>query len=319
MPGVRALALTSRLPFSEWDEMTPLVAEGHPRDPGDVAPNHHLTAVSPEFFEVLSIPILHGRTFDAGDDRNSPPVVIVSREVAQRYWSDGEAVGKKLFLGSESGPEDPGLTVVGVVGDIIQEQVTETAAGAVYLPLRQVPRGFVRVVMRVEGDPGAALEGLRQRLAALDAELPLFWHTDLEDRVSTSLMSYRLPMQFLSLFAAIALFLAAVGVFGVLARSVELRSKEIGIRLALGSSRGAVCTSILKGLIGFVAAGLVAGALVALAFSRVLGHLVYGVSTTEPTVFAAAALVIAAVAALAAALPALRAGRIDPVRVLSRD
>ncbi|MEM7587433.1 MAG: ADOP family duplicated permease [Acidobacteriota bacterium] len=322
MPGVRAVALTSRLPFSEWDEMTPIVAEGQRRDPGGVAPNHHLSAVSSDFFEALHIPTLQGRTFDSGDDRSAQPVVILSREVARRYWPEGEAVGKKLFLGSEPGPEDPGFTVVGVVGDIVQEHVTETAAGAIYLPLRQFPRGFVRVVMSVEGAGGAggvALEGLRERLAILDTELPLFWYTDLEERVATSLMSYRLPMQFLSLFAAIALFLAAVGVFGVLSRSVALRSKEIGIRLALGSSRGAVCSSILRGLIGFVSVGLVAGVGVALAFSRILGHLVYGVSTTEPAVFAAAALVIAAVAALAAVLPAQRAGRIDPVRVLASE
>ena len=319
MPGVRSVAIASRLPFSDWDETSSITVEGQRRDPGEVAPKHHLSAVSPEFFETLTIPTLQGRTFDSGDVVGSQPVVVLSREVARRFWPEGEAVGKKLFLGSEPGPEDPGFTVVGVVGDIIQEHVTETAAGAVYVPLHQYPRGFVRVVMSLEGTTDGALEGLRERLAVLDAELPLFWITDLEERVANSLMAFRLPMQFLSLFAAIALFLAAVGVFGVLSRSVALRSKEIGIRLALGSSKGAVYGSILRGLMGFVTAGLVVGVVVALVFSRVLGHLVYGVSTTEPTVFVTAALVIAAVAALAAAMPALRAGRIDPVRVLSSD
>ncbi|MEM6797839.1 MAG: FtsX-like permease family protein, partial [Acidobacteriota bacterium] len=252
-------------------------------------------------------------------DRSSNPVAILSLEVARRYWPEGEAMGKRLYLGTERAPEDPGFTVVGVVGDIVQEDVTETAAGAVYVPLNQYPRGFMRVVLSAPGAEGAALAGLSERLAHLDPELPLFWTARLEERVASSLMSYRLPMQFLSLFAAIALFLAAVGVSGMLSRSVALRSKEIGVRLALGSSRGAVCGFILRRLIGFVAIGLLAGGLIGLAFSRILGHLVFGVSTTEPAVFAAAALVIAAVATLAAALPALRAGRIDPVRVLASD
>ncbi|MEO1370374.1 MAG: ABC transporter permease, partial [Acidobacteriota bacterium] len=268
IPGVRSAALASRLPFSGWSATSSLLIEGRSPALDEVSPQHHRTVVGDGYFEAMGIEIREGRGFSLRDDARSPAVVVISEALAERYWPGDSALGKRLAAGSAT-PEDAAwVTVVGVAGEVIQEDVTETPAGAYYLPLRQVPRGFMRLVVHRDVEQNAAASPwpqIREVLATLDPELSLFWNTTLRESVSSSLIAFRLPMLFLSIFAGIALVLAAIGVFGVLSRSVSLRSKEIGIRLALGSTRAQVCRFLLRHLVVFVGAGLALGTASALA------------------------------------------------------
>ena len=285
MPGLESVALASRLPFSEWGETTDLAIEGRTPPSGEASAKHHLTVVSVGYFETMGIEIREGRGFGLMDDSEAPPVVVVSEALADRYWPGESALGKRLTKGASAQEEGAWLTVVGIAGEIVQEDVTETAAGAYYLPLRQAPRGFMRLIVNREESQNAAKSPwprIQEVLQAMDPELSLFWATTLRESVASSLIAFRLPMLFLSIFAGIALVLAAVGVFGVLSRSVALRSKEIGIRLALGSTRAQVCRFLLRHLAVFVGVGLCLGTISSLALSRWIESLVYGVEPNEP-------------------------------------
>lgn len=320
MPGFESVALASRLPFSDWGETTGLTIEGRTPPTGEASRLHHRTVVSTGYFETMGIEIREGRGFGLVDDSEATPVVVVSEALADRYWPGESALGKRLAVGSPAREGGAWLTVVGVAGEIVQEDVTETPAGAFYLPLRQSPRGFMRLVVHRGASQGVAESPwpqVREVLQAMDPGLALFWVTSLRESVASSLIAFRLPMLFLSIFAAIALVLAAVGVFGVLSRSVSLRSKEIGIRLALGSTRSQVCAFLLRHLAVFVGVGLCLGTISSLALSRWIESLVYGVQPNDPWVFLAVAALIAVFAALAAALPTLRASRVDPVKALA--
>ena len=325
LPGLGTVALASRLPFSDWGETTSLAIEGRTPAPGEASALHHRTIVSDGYFETMGIDIRQGRAFETMDDSEAPSVVVVSEALADRYWPGESAIGKRLTLASalqrsaSTGEEPPWLTVVGVAREIVQEDVTEVPAGAYYLPLRQVPRGFMRLIVHRDAAAGAESPWPRihEVLTGMDPELSLFWATTLEESVASSLIPFRLPLLFLAIFASIALVLAAVGVFGVLSRSVSLRSKEIGIRLALGSTRSQVCGFLVRHLAIFVGAGLCLGTLSALALSRWIESLIYGVRPNEPWVFLAVTVLIVFFAVLSAALPTLRASRVDPVKALS--
>ena len=321
VPGVEAVTLASRLPFSEWNETSSLTLEGRPRGVDEVAAQHHQTVVERDFFRTVGIEIQRGRGFEIGDDRQAPRVLVVSEALAERYWPDQSPLGERVHLGPRREGEDPTWwTVIGVVDEVVQERLTERPLGAFYVPFSQAPRGFTRLLVRTEpGYRGPVIGDLQQRLADLDPGLALFWVTTLEESVDSSLIAYRLPMQFLSIYALIALALAAVGVFGVLARSVSLRSREIGIRLALGSSRAEICRSTMAWLAGFLILGWALGLGASLFLCRWLESLFYGVEPSDPRVLTAVTLVVVAMSLAAAAVPAVRACRVDPIRVLSSE
>ncbi len=320
LPGVESVAIASRIPFSGWDETTALTPQGRTRSVDEVAAKHHRTVVSREYFQLMEVPLRQGRVFQAGDTLESLPVVVISEVLAAKYWPGENAVGQRICIGPAADDDSTWLTVVGVVAEIIQEDLTETPLGAYYLPMQQAARGFTRVLVKARpGFEGPLMSDLKRTVNRFNPDLALFWVTTLEQSVDSSLIAYRLPMQFLSIFAAIALALAAVGVFGVLSRSVALRSKEIGIRLALGSSRSQVFGSTLRHLSGFIAGGVVLGLATALGLSRWIESLVYGVEPTALWVFLSVAGLVSTISLLAAFVPALRAGRLDPVQALSAE
>ena len=253
--------------------------------------------------------------------------MVVSVELAERYWQSAEkALGHRVFLGVdpyvdvEPGEDAEWRTIVGVVGEIVQDDLTDgTRKGAYYLPHRQEIRRFTRLVVKTDGEPRQLLGAVRERIFALDPEIVLFWVITLEENVAGSLIHYRIPMQLLVVFAAVALLLAAVGVYGVLAQSVTQRSREIGIRMALGSSLSQIRRWVLRAMLTFVALGLALGLGLAVPLTRLMSSLLYEVHPTDPAVFLSAGIVIGVVALLAAAVPARRATRIDPVKVLTSD
>lgn len=333
LPGVTGAAVASQLPLTNPSaEKTRVLVEG--RETGDKGsedppPDPARTIVSPEYFPILGIPKLAGRAFDDGDDLRSEPVAIVSEVVADRYWGDAQgAVGQRLALGRRAGAADRGpkwLRVVGVVGDVDQVRLGESKVGkhgmrgAVYLPHSQYYRRFTRLVIATEGDPLASLPAVRERITTVDPEVVLFWTTTLEQTVADSLLHVRLPMYLLSVFAAVALLLAALGLYGTLAQSVTMRSREIGIRIALGSSLAETYRWVLGSMGRIVVLGLVVGLLGAVLAAELMSRLLHDVGPGEPGIFLAVGALVGVVALFAALVPARRAARIDPARVLAAE
>lgn len=319
LPGVIDAAVASQLPFSGTEAQGPVTPEsGWTPPPGESVVAHFRTFVSPTFFSTIGLPLLEGRGFRDGDDAGAPPVAIVSERVARRYWPRQSAVGQRLSL---SNGRAEWRTVVGVVGDVVQNDLTLAAPsqGAVYVPVRQGSLGFFRLVVKTAGEPMSLLPAVRERLRALDPETSLFWTGTMEESIAGTLLDRRLPMQLLALFAALALVLAAVGVYGVLAQSVHQRTKEIGIRLVLGSRRSGIYRVVLRRSFAVVAAGVAAGVAAALALSRLLAGFLYEVRPTDPAVFALVVAVVALVAVPACLVPARRAARVDPVAALKSE
>lgn len=328
LPGVESAALVSQLPLSEPSSQEGfLTPEGRPRQAGEDLLTHTATVISPDFFSALGIPMLAGRRFRDADDGGSPPVMIVSEEVAKRYWQSAEqALGRRVYTGAEPLvgdrlPEDAvWRTVVGVVGEVVQRDLTETSRqGAYYVPYRQTDARFARLVLKTGARPLDLAPAVRERILALDPEIVLWWVTTLERTVADSLIAFRVPMQLLLIFAGVALLLAAVGVYGVLAQAVTQRAREIGIRMALGSSLRQIYRWVFRSMFVFVAAGLALGLAGALSLTHLMASQLYRVRPTDPAVFLAVALVIGVVALAAAAVPARRATRINPVEVLTSE
>lgn len=327
LPGVQGAALASQVPLGDRDsEETLLTPKDFVRQPGSELVSHSLNVVTPDYLSVAGIPLLTGRELDNRDQRGMPLVVLVSESVAIRYWQSVEAaIGKRVFVGTEAlaneAKDDTAWrTVVGVVGEVVQRDLTDSARpGAVYIPFGQEMRRFTRVLLKTDGEAQALGPMVRDRVQALDPELVLFWVTTLEEGVKNSLLHFRIPMQLLLVFAATALLLAAIGVYGVLAQSVVQRTKEISIRLALGSSVQRIYNRVVGRALVLVAGGLTVGLVSAVTLSHLMTSLLYEVRPTDPEVLLAVALLVGVVALLAGAVPAWRATRINPVEALSSD
>ena len=269
--------------------------------------------------------MLRGRTFTDSDTEASPRVVIVDERLARKFWPGTDPIGRRMFL-----PENPNdlltpnkdtrwITVVGVVGDTKMAGLVsaDDRAGTYYFPMRQVPSRGMTMVVRGTGDPAGLAPAIRQVLRAIDPELPLYSVRTMEDRMHESLADRRTPMVVAIVFAVVALFLAAIGIYGVLAYQVSQRRKEIGIRLALGSDARSIFGLIVREGMALMAAGLVAGLLGAFAIRRTLEAQLYGIGALDPAVLGSVGLMLALVAFTACSVPARRATRIDPMTALS--
>ncbi|MEM9599155.1 MAG: ABC transporter permease, partial [Acidobacteriota bacterium] len=316
LPAVRHAALSTLRPFSGSGSRRVLTPERPPtegEDPNPIAAPYQ-ASVSPGFFDALDIQLLAGRTFGDGDRHDTPRVMVVSEAVALRHWPPGNALGQRVRLEESS---DTWWTVIGVVEEIRQESIVEPQpVGTFYLPIQQYDASFLHLFVRAETLAGL-LPALSQRVHGLDPETPLFWASTLAEAIDSSLISVRLPLRILLIFAAVALALAAVGIFGVLSQAVACRTKEIGIRLALGGSRGRVWRWAFLHLTRFVVVGWAVGLAAALALSGLMRSLVYGIQPHEPWVFLGVSGLLLAVAYGVALLPAMKATSIDPCRVLT--
>ena len=292
---------------------------GRPADTAFVAEPLTRDAITPGVLHALGLPLLAGRAFTAADRAGAPPVVIVNASMARRFWPGGNAVGQRLAYGRRDDPKDPWLTIVGVVADSRRAAPDAKPWLESFLPEAQFPRRSLMVLLRARGDPLALVATVRREIRRLDPDQPVAWTATVERLLADRLAPRRFDATLLGCFAGAALLMAAVGLYGVMAYLVTLRTQEIGLRMALGARRADVLRLIGGRAAALAAAGAVAGTLAALALARWLGSLLYGIGPLDPAAFTLAPLLLALAAAAAAGVPTWRATRVDPMSALRRE
>jgi len=319
LPGVEQAATVFPMPLTGSGYMLVFFVEGRPIPQPNQEPVGHIRVASPGYFRTMGIPLLRGRDFTAHDDADAPRVVLLNQRAVERYWGDQDPIGQRITFSTPDGDDTVWATVIGVVGDVHHEALNVETEPEIYRANYQVPTSGAILILRTATDPASLAAPLRSEVAALDPDLPLFNVRTLQELVDTSVAEPRFNASLLSLFAGLALLLAALGVYGLISYSVTQRVREVGVRLALGASRSHVLGLILRQGMLPVVIGVVAGLILALILTRLLASLVYGVSTLDPATFTTIPLLLAAVAAIACSIPALRATRVDPMAVLREE
>jgi putative ABC transport system permease protein len=317
LPQVTDAALATDLPVtSSWQ--AGVTAEGLPPVERGREPLLNVVIATPEWFSTMKMRVLAGRGLDATDRAGLPPVLVISQAVAKRFFGGRSAIGRRMKLGPAAG-RGPWMTIVGVVNDVKQEGPGAESRGAMYFPLAQHASGTMWLAVRASGEAAAVVPSLRAALAAIDPDVPLSSVQTLEDRVADTVSQPRFSMLLLTLFAAMALVLAAIGIYGVISYSVALRTQEIGVRIALGARPRDLVGMVMRQVFAITGLGVAIGGAGALAAGGLLTRLLFGVRASDPVTFAAVAIVLVAVALVAAAVPARRAARLDPVSALREN
>ncbi|MDT5156913.1 MAG: hypothetical protein QOH51_1270 [Acidobacteriota bacterium] len=316
LPGVDAAGVTRLLPLGNRDIFSKVNIGGRPPfEPGTHNSARSYT-VSPEYFRVMSIPIRRGRTFAGTDAKDSPPVVIINEVLARKYFTGQEPLGQRLVI--EDADDKPiEREIVGVVGSVRYEGLNGDEVPEFYIPFQQAPEAVMEVVVRSKGQDAAALTApVRAALKGVDPNL-LVWETrTMDELVGRSVAPQRFNVALLGLFAALALALAAVGIYGVMSYTVTQRTHEFGIRMALGAQAGDVLRMVVGRGMLLTLFGLGLGLAGAFALTRLMSSLLYGVSATDPLVFAVVSLLLATVALVSCLVPARRATKVDPMIAL---
>jgi len=319
-PGVERAAAVVGLPLENDFNISSSFTRPGEADSAD-SPSAGMRVVTPDYFRTLRIPLIAGRLFDAHDDERGAEVVLINQEAARRFWANQNPVGQQLRLSVNliEGGRNGQKTIVGVVGDVKYGGLDLGAPPEIYLPYAQQPLESVTIAIRTRAEALSIVPTARVALAALDRELPLAQMRTMDDLVSRSTAQRRFTMLVLGLFAIVAVALASVGVYGVLAYLVTNRTQEIGVRLALGAAGGDVVRLFLREGAVLTSLGLVAGLAGALAAARGLRTLLFGVSATDPATFAGVAVLLVIIALAASYVPARRAARVEPMQALRMD
>jgi len=315
LPGVQNAATVDNLPFSGNAFNTSFTIEGRPTGPTTETPRAYYRVISPDYFPAIGIELHKGNQFTDRDTAEQPGVAIVNETAAQRYWPGVDPLGKRIKRGRPES-KNPWLTVIGIVSGSRQLSLKEGSQPEIYVPYLQNPGLTFTLVARTASDPRSLTGALRKEVLSADREIPAVNIKLMEELISNSVAKERFYVLLLAVFAALALILAAVGVYGVMSYSVTLRTRDIGIRMALGARpvdifKHIVGQALLLGLIG-----LGVGIVLAIASTRVMSSLLYGINATDPLTLAITSLVLLAVALLASYLPARRATRVDPLVTL---
>jgi len=331
LPGVEAAACMSSGPFTNYGAGGPLIREGQsfhsPDEMRDTGCGYLLT--QGDFLTTLRLPLVSGRNFTAQDTLNAPPVVILNQAAAEKFFPAENPLGQRIRLGmpdnllpADAPPEKRAwLTVIGIVKNYQHADLALPYFPGAFLPLAQAPRAPVplnagTLMLRTSQDPAALMSAVRRRIYELDPDQPILRMATMEARIADSLKPQRFNTMLMSLFAALALTLTVIGLYGVLAYTVVQRTHEIGVRLALGAQSGQIILMVMKQGLSLTLLGLTLGLAGAVTLTRLLERLLYGVSTTDATTFIAIALLLLAVAALACWIPARRATKVDPMVTL---
>jgi len=313
LPGVTAAGAVTSLPLSQMFAWGPVTVEGRVPPPGENFINADERMVSGNYFPAMQIPLREGRFFNEQDTVTNPHVTIVDEYMAQQLWPNQNPVGRRIHLGGVSDTTEPWITVVGVVGRVKQYTLDSDSRIAFYLPQTQYVTRDMNVVLRCAGDPASLATAVTDEVHALDPDLPLYNVLTMEARVGESLARRRFSMLLLTLFACLALALAAIGTYGVMAYLVSQGTREIGIRVALGATPGRILHLVISKGMTIALSGLALGLAGAFAFTRLISNLLFGVGATDPATFVIISLLLIVIALLASYIPARRAARVDPM------
>jgi len=316
LPGVADAGIVWPLPLGgDQMEISFEVAE-RPVAEGE-RPSSEYRSISPDYFHTMSIPLLKGRDFTTRDDMNAPGVVIVNETLARQIFPGEDPIGKRIKPGISVGKDQAVMReIVGVVGDVKHQSLSSEAGAEVYVPHAQVPFSGMALVARTAVDPQSLAATMRNEVSKLDKDIPVYNIRTLDDYLAASVAQPRFNTLLLGIFAGVALFLTMIGLYGVISYSVTQRTHEIGIRVALGAQTSDVLKLVVKQGMALALIGVGVGLLAALALTRVLASLLYGVSATDPVTFGGVSLLLVAVALLACLVPARRAMKVDPMIAL---
>jgi putative ABC transport system permease protein len=312
LPGVKSAGGTSDLPWTGYDENTSFGIEGR-QFSDDESPSAQYHFATPEYFTTLAIPLVAGRFFTDADDADAPRVIVINKSMADRYFAGEDAVGKRVRLWGET------RAIAGIVGDLKDSPGELRAKSGFFFPIAQQAQTDLVIAMRTQGDPLSMVAAMRSELAALDRDLPLSDIKTLDQVASAAVARTRFTLLLLSVFAGVALLLAAIGIYGVMSYAVTQRTHEIGIRVALGAQRRDVVGMVARQGLTLALTGMAAGLTAALILTRVMSSLLFGVSATDPITFAAIAGLLMIVALGACFVPARRAMKMDPMAALRHE
>jgi putative ABC transport system permease protein len=312
LPGVEAAGASSALPFREaYMVAMPFTVAG--RDDSEASDRQAVTfSISPDYFRAMGIPLFRGRYPTEQDTPGATPVILVSRMMAERYWPNADPIGQSLTLTGETAPRE----IIGVVGDVKSLSLERDPQPAAYIPYLQSNWPLSVLVVRADGDPLSLAGAVRRSVQAVDPELPLYDVKTMSGWLSESVARRRFALFLLATFAAVALALAALGIFGVISYTVAQRTQEIGIRMALGAQTGDVLRLIIRQGMALTICGVALGLIASFALTRFMESLLYGVSATDPVTLAFVSLLLALVALVACYVPARRAMKVDPMIAL---
>jgi predicted permease len=310
--GATAAGGVTSLPLSDAFAWTPITVEGRTPLPGEKFLNADERIVGGHYFEAMEIPLRRGRFFNEQDDITKPVVVIVDEYMADQLWPGQDPIGKRIHV-VELPSKDSWQTVVGVVGRVKQDSLDSNPRIAFYLSHTQFPTRALTVALRSRTDPAAMLSSTKSELRSLDPDLPMYRVRTMEQQVNESLARRRFFTLLLGVFASVALVLAAIGVYGVMAYLVNRGTRELGIRIALGASQRNILSLVVRQGMALAFSGVMIGLAAALLLTRLIRSLLFGVEATDPITFAGISLSLAMIALLASYIPAQRAARIDPL------
>jgi len=316
LPGVQSAAVAGNLPLTYDGDSMPIGIEGRTDPPPDQRPDVILRVVGPGYFSTMGIPLVRGRDFREQDKDDSARVVIVSEKTARHFWPGENPIGKRLKPGSTN-RNIPWIEIIGVVKDVRQNDFVSEPKMQMYMPYQQL-NSFApnALVVRTNVEPLSLAGAVRNAIWAVDKDQPVSNLRSMDEIVSEAVARQRFSMLLLGIFAALAMVLAAVGIYGVMSYSIAQRTREIGLRIALGAQKSDVLKMILRQGLRFVAAGLAIGLAASFALTRVMASLLFGISATDPATFVSISLMLIAVALLASYIPAVRAMKIDPMLAL---
>jgi len=329
LPGVEAAAAVIMLPVQGGVDL-PFTIVGKPPAQGQYEDDEQWRSVSPHYFAAFKIPLIRGRVIQENDFANSTRVVVINEKMAKQFWPKGDAIGKEIEIGKGLGPQfdEPPRQIVGIVGNVRENGLNRGEVGVMYIPESQVTEGMTTLAasavplawaVRTRGEPGSLRAAVERELKASDMTLPLTDQRTMEQVIAESVARENFNMIVLSIFAGIALLLAAIGIYGLMAYTVQQRTHEIGIRMALGAVRADIMRLVMAHGLKLALAGVVLGAGLAWGMTRLLGALLFGIKATDPMTFAGVAAMLTAVALLATFIPARRASTVVPSQALRQS
>jgi predicted permease len=317
LPGVEAVGGASSMPFTGTNDAGYFRIEGIPeRRAGDPLIEAEQPKITPGYIRAMEIPVLMGRSFNWADNENSPQVAVVSEALVQLYWPNEDPIGKRLSINNDSDGKPVWRQIVGVVKDVKHDGLAKQPRPVIFSPLLQYPVPYTILAIRTHTDPSSLSPAIRRAVTAVDSEQPIFRINTMERFISDSVSDSRFQTQLLTVFAAVALALAAVGIYGVVGYSVNQRTHEIGIRLALGARQRDVLKMVVKQGMELATTGVVIGLAGAFALTRLMKDFLFGVNASDPLTFGVIALILTLIALLACYFPARRATKVDPLVAL---